>query len=261
MAVSADGERWCLLNASPDLRAQIEATPALQPQRGPRHSPIEAVVLTNGDIDAVAGLLHLRESQAFRLYATPRVLAVLDDNPVFQVLDRELVRRLPLNLGTTVDSGGLSIEPFAVPGKVALYLEDGTPEIGAQTEDTIGLRLQADGGSFCFVPSCAEVKPDLAARLAGCELLFFDGTVYDDDEMIKAGTGTKTGRRMGHMSVAGPDGSLAALAGLDVARKIYIHINNTNPILLDDAPERERVAAAGWEVAYDGMEIELPCAR
>jgi pyrroloquinoline quinone biosynthesis protein B len=259
VAVSADGERWCLLNASPDLRAQIDATPALQPQQAPRHSPIEAVVLTNGDIDAIAGLLHLRERQPLAIYATHPVLAALEANPVFDVLARNVVRRVPLELERPVELGrGLAVEAFAVPGKVALYLEEGVPEIGAETGDTVGLRVASAGRAFFFVPSCAGLTPALAARLAGAELVLFDGTVYHDDEMIRIGAGNKAGRRMGHMSVAGPEGSLAAFADLAVARKIYVHVNNTNPILLDDAPERAVVTAAGWEVAHDGLEIALP---
>jgi len=219
-------------------------------------------VLTNGDIDAIAGLLHLREGQPLAIHATRRVLAALEANPVFDVLARDLVRRVPLELGGTVELGrGLAVEAFAVPGKVALYLEDGVPEIGAETEDTVGLRVASADGAFFFVPSCAGLTPALAARLAGAELVLFDGTVYHDDEMIRTGAGSKPGRRMGHMSVAGPDGSLAAFADLAVTRKVYVHVNNTNPILLDDAPERADVTAAGWEVAHDGLEIALPCSH
>jgi len=262
LAVSADDERWYLLNASPDLRQQLLAAPALHPHPGTaRHSPIDGVVLTNGDIDHVAGLLSLREGHPFRLYATRRILAVLDDNPVFDALDRDLVERRPVALGEPIKLGeGLSVEMFAVPGKVPLYLEAGSPQIGAETEDVVGVRIEQDGGATCFfVPGCARLTPALARRLGGASVVFFDGTLWRDDEMIRLGTGTKTGQRMGHMSVAGSNGSLAAFAGLEVTRKIYIHVNNTNPMLLDDSPERAAVAAAGWDVAYDGMEIELPC--
>jgi pyrroloquinoline quinone biosynthesis protein B len=262
LAVSADGERWFLFNASPDLRQQLAATPALHPRSGsPRHSPVQGVVLTSGDIDHIAGLLSLRESHPFSVYATRRILAVLDRNPVFNALDRDLVERRPVVLGAPITLGqGLSVEMFAVPGKVALYLEEGTPEIGGETEDVVGLRLEDDRGArFFFVPGCARLTAALAARLAGAPVVFFDGTLWQDDEMVRLGAGGKTGQRMGHMSVSGRAGSLAAFAGLEVGRKIYIHINNTNPMLLDDSPERAAVTAAGWEVAYDGMEVELPC--
>lgn len=262
LAVSADGERWYLINASPDLRQQLATTPALHPHSGsPRHSPVEGVVLTNGDIDHIAGLLNLREGHPFSVYATRRILTVLDRNPVFNALDRDLVERRPVGLGESVAlDDRLMVEMFAVPGKVALYLEDGVPEIGVETEDVVGVRIEDDrGGFFFFVPGCARLTPALARRLAGAQVVFFDGTLWQDDEMVRLGAGSKTGHRMGHMSVSGSTGSLAAFAGLEVGRKIYIHINNTNPMLLDDSPERAAVSAAGWEVAYDGMEVGLPC--
>jgi pyrroloquinoline quinone biosynthesis protein B len=259
VALSTDGERWTLLNASPDLRQQILATPALHPRRGPRHSPIAAVVLTNGDVDHVAGLLTLRESQSFALYATAAILAVLDSNPIFNVLNPEFVRRERLTLEQPLEiDGGSTVVPFAVPGKVPLYLEGDAPSIGVETEDVIGLELRAGAGqSAFFIPGCAHLTPALAGRLRGAALVLFDGTLWADDEMIRSGTGVKTGARMGHMSIFGPDGTLAAFAPLDVRRRILIHINNTNPILVDDSAERKVVEAAGWEVAYDGMEIEL----
>jgi pyrroloquinoline quinone biosynthesis protein B len=259
LALSGDGERWTLLNASPDLRQQILETPALHPRQGPRHSPIAAVVLTNGDVDHVAGLLTLRESQAFALYATGAILAVLESNPIFNVLDPEFVKRARLTLEQPVEvDGGPALVPFAVPGKVPLYLEGDAPAIGAETEDVIGLELRAGTGeSAFFIPGCAHLTPALAERLRGAALVLFDGTLCTDDEMIRSGTGAKTGARMGHMSIFGPDGTLAAFAPLGVRRKILIHVNNTNPILLDDSAERKVVETAGWEVACDGMEIEL----
>jgi pyrroloquinoline quinone biosynthesis protein B len=257
LAVSADDARWVLLNASPDLRQQILATPALHPKAAPRHSPIAAVVLTNGDIDHVAGLLSLRESHRFDLHATGAILDVLAANPIFEALNPAYVARHRLALDEAVEVAGLEITAFAVPGKVALYMERGEPLIGGESEDTVGLEVRSGGVRFSFVPGCARVTAALAARLEGAPLLFFDGTLWADDEMIRSGTGTKTGMRMGHISVFGPDGSLAALGSLPIGRKIYIHINNTNPILLDDSPERAAVLRAGWEVAYDGMEVSL----
>jgi pyrroloquinoline quinone biosynthesis protein B len=257
LAVSADDRRWVLLNASPDLRQQILATPALHPKAAPRHSPISAVVLTNGDIDHVAGLLNLRESHAFDLYATGAILDVLAANPIFDALNPAYVTRHRIALDEAIEVAGVEIRPFAVPGKVALYLERGEPVIGGESEDTIGLEIRAGDGRFFFVPGCARLTEGLAARLEGAPLVFFDGTLWRDDEMVQSGTGAKTGARMGHMSVFGPDGSLAALAALGVGRKVYIHINNTNPMLLDDSPERAAAVRAGWEVAHDGMEVRL----
>jgi pyrroloquinoline quinone biosynthesis protein B len=257
LAVSADDARWVLLNASPDLRQQILATPALHPKAAPRHSPIAAAVLTNGDIDHVAGLLTLRESHRFDLHATGAILDVLAANPIFEALNPAYVARHRLALDEAVEVAGLEITAFAVPGKVALYMERGEPLIGGESEDTVGLEVRSGDVRFSFVPGCARVTAALAARLEGAPLLFFDGTLWADDEMIRSGTGGKTGMRMGHISVFGPEGSLAALASLQLGRRVYIHINNTNPILLDDAPERAAVLRAGWEVAYDGMEVSL----
>jgi pyrroloquinoline quinone biosynthesis protein B len=267
LAVSADGERWTLLNASPDLRQQIEATPALHPRNGLRGSPIRAVALTNGDADAIAGLLSLRERQPLALYATPRVLAILGSNPIFDVLARDAVERHRLILDEPTalrEPGGvplgLLVEPFAVPGKVPLYLEaeEAALETARLGEETIGLQLSdGRGAGFFFIPGCATVTPELARRLRGAELVFFDGTLWRDDEMIREGSGEKTGRRMGHISASGPEGAIAAFAGLKVRRKIFIHVNNSNPLLLADSAERAEAAAAGWEVAADGMEVVL----
>jgi pyrroloquinoline quinone biosynthesis protein B len=259
VALSADGERWALLNTSPDLRQQILATAPLHPRRGPRHSPIAAVFLTNGDVDHVAGLLSLRESQRFTLYATGVILDVLARNPIFDVLNPEFVRRQHLLLEEPVElEGGITVVPFAVPGKVPLYLEGDALEIGAETEDVIGLQIGAARSERAFfIPGCARLTPALAERVRDAALVLFDGTLWTDDEMIRSGTGVKTGARMGHMSLSGPDGTLAAFAPLGVRRKILIHINNTNPVLLEDSAERAAALAAGWEVAYDGMEISL----
>lgn len=268
LAVSADDQRWLLLNASPDLRQQIAATPRLAPATGQRHSPIAAVAVSNGDVDHVAGLLSLRESQPLALYAADRVQAVLRQNAIFNVLNPDYVARrvLPLDQPTEVEDAagvalGLRLTAFAVPGKVALYLEDAAagPDFGTRAGDTIGLEItEVAGGQRCFyIPGCAAVPADLAARLDGAPLVFFDGTLWRDDEMVAEGLGTKTGRRMGHMSLSGATGSLKAFAPLTIGRKVFVHINNTNPILLADSPERAAAAAAGWEVAHDGMEIRL----
>lgn len=257
--MSAGGVDWALLNASPDIRQQILATPELHPRPGGRNSPVRAVVLASGEVDAIAGLLSLRERQAFDLLATARVHDVLAANPIFAVLDPALVSRIPVRLGKAFQPvTGLEAELFAVPGKVALYLEGERPEIGHETEDTVGVRMGAPSGrSAFFIPGCAALSPALAQRLRGAELVLFDGTLFEDDEMVRQGLGTKTGRRMGHMSMAGPEGSMAALAGLGIRRKVYIHINTTNPALLEGTPERRQVEEAGWEVAYDGMALEL----
>ena len=267
LAVSADGANWLLLNASPDLRQQILANRALQPRAGGRDSPIGGVALTNADVDHVAGLLTLREGQKFALYATARVHAALRRNPIFDVLAPGIVSRHEIALDVPAglrDGNGdplaLTLTAFAVPGKVALYLEDAAagPGLGTQTGDTIGLEIASEGGKrVLYIPGCAALSEALIARLKGAALVFFDGTLWRDDELIAAGLGTKSGRRMGHISIAGADGTLAAFAGLEVERRIFVHMNNSNPVLLDDSPERLEAERAGWEVAHDGMEIRL----
>jgi pyrroloquinoline quinone biosynthesis protein B len=264
LAVSADGRFWYLLNAAPDLRQQIEASPFLQPSHGLRSSPIAGVVLTGGDVDAIAGLVNLRERQKLSIYATSRIHDVLDANPIFEVLARDMVARRRVSLGDRVAletpdgaASGLEIELFSVPGKVPLYLEGSNAPPIVEGEDTVGVAVTGGGGTLYFIPGCAALTEALAERLRGADLVFFDGTLFTDDEMIRAGLGQKTGRRMGHMSVSGPDGVIAGFAPLGVKRRVLLHINNSNPILLDDSPERAIVEAAGWEVAFDGMEVRL----
>ncbi len=258
LAVSVDGSSWTLFNASPDLRQQILSTPRLHPRHDGRDTPIGAVVLTNGDVDHIVGLLSLRERQAFRLFASPAILAMLDGNPVFSVLDPALVERCPLTTGHPVDvGGGLLVEPFPVPGKVPLFLEGDTVEIGAETEMTIGLDIRGGGRRIVYIPGCAAVTDRLRARIEGADLLVFDGTTYTDDEMVRLGLSPKTASRMGHLCMSGPAGSIAALSGLKVGRRVFSHINNTNPALVEGSPERDAVEAAGWTMAFDGMEIGL----
>ena len=257
LAVSVDGKSWTLLNAAPDLRQQIERTKVLHPNGGLRSSPIASVVLTGGDVDAIAGLLTLRERQPFGIYATARVHEVLHANPIFEVLSREIVRRQVVPLDQPWPIGGLSIELFAVPGKVPLYLEGGqTPDI-EENDQTVGAAVSDCTGTLFYIPGCAAMTPSLAKRLRGAGLVMFDGTLWRDDEMIVAGLGPKTGARMGHMSISGPGGTLAAFEGLGVRRRVLIHLNNSNPVLLDDLPERRAVEDAGWDVAFDGMELTL----
>ncbi len=267
VAVSVNGRRWYLLNAAPDLAGQIAATRQLWPQEGLRSSPIAGVVLTGGDVDAIAGLLTLRERHPFTIYATADVHRVIASNPIFRVLSPDCVERRtialeePTSLRSMDDAGDeLILRAFAVPGKVALWLErDGRDPGRVEDGNTIGLEIteRSSGARFYFVPGCAELTPGLIERLRGAPLLFFDGTLWRDDEMIRAGVGTKTGRRMGHLSMSGADGVIAAFRDLGVGRKVFIHINNTNPVLLEDSPERAEAEEAGWTIAHDGMEFVL----
>jgi pyrroloquinoline quinone biosynthesis protein B len=257
LAVSADGEHWILLNASPDLRAQVQATPALQPRRGLRDSPISAVVLSGAEVDQTAGLLSLRERQSFTLLATAETLAALDANPMFGVLAARAVRREAVALGAPFGlPGGLNAELFTVPGKAPLYLEGDNPALDAETGANVGVELVCGMRRLAYVPGAAAVTGAMLDRFGRADVVLFDGTLFVDDEMIATGTGTTTGRRMGHMPIDGAGGTMAALAGLE-GRRILTHINNTNPILIEGCAERRKVEAAGFEVAEDGMEIVL----
>lgn len=268
IAISADGEYWFLVNASPDLRQQLIATPQLHPKAGKlRHSPISGVILTNGEIDAVAGLLSMREGSPFTVYAHAKVLATLGDNSIFNVLNEKTVKRQPIELDAafepTLPDGapsGIEILPFAAPGKGAWYLESKAHPAGdTGAGDTLGLRIgdKATGKYFYFLAACAEVTDDLKSRLAGAPLIFFDGTVWRDDELIMAGLGTKTGQGMGHIAMSGDRGAIIALSDLNIGRKIFLHINNSNPALLHDSTERQQAERAGWQIPADGTEITL----
>jgi pyrroloquinoline quinone biosynthesis protein B len=269
LAISANGTDWVLLNASPDLRQQINDTPELGAARdkGLRHSPIKAVIVTNADVDHITGLINLREGQPFSIYGSDRVLATLAANSVFNVVNPTHAPRVALPLdqslaltGAGVDLG-LMVEAFAVPGKIALFLENQAAgsNYGSREGDTIGLEVTntPTGAKFFYIPGCAEVDPPLADRIRGASLIFFDGTLYTDDEMLTQGLSQKTGQRMGHISMSGPQGSMAVFEPLGVKRRIYVHINNSNPVLDDNSPARKAVEASGWEVAYDGMEVRL----
>ena len=263
IAVSADGRSWLLLNASPDLRQQILATPALAPAEGLRHSPIAAVLVTNGDVDHVTGLLTLRERQSFGLYGTERTLATLADNAIFNVMAEECVQRTPVRLNQPFQPlPGVTVEIFPVPGKVALWLEKdelarGTLDTAMVGETTVGVTIEEGGARLVYIPGCATFTPEVIARIDGADALLVDGTLYTDDEMVREGLGEKTGRRMGHSPISGEDGTMAALAACRIGRRLFIHINNTNPVLIESSPERQEVAARGWEISHDGLEIVL----
>jgi pyrroloquinoline quinone biosynthesis protein B len=268
IAVSNDGDHWYLVNASPDLRQQLIATPALHPKAGQlRHSPIAGVILTNAEIDAVAGLLSMREGSPFTIYAHARVLAILKANSMFDVLNEKNVRRQAIEIDRPFtparpdgSPSGLEIAAFAVPGKGAWYLE-GKAHPGGRDEagDTLGLRIadKTTGRYFFVITACARVTDELKARLSGAPLVLFDGTVWRDDELIAQGLAAKTGQAMGHIAMSGEQGAIAQLAGLAIDRKIFLHINNSNPALLAASAERRMAESAGWRIPADGTEIVL----
>ena len=265
VAVSADGKGWSLLNCSPEIRSQIESFVGLHP-KAPRHSPVDAIVVTNGDLDHTLGLLSLRESHPLVIYATERVRAgFTEDNVLYRTLERfpgqvtwrllEPGREVPL-AGADGRPRGLLIEAVAVPGKQPIHLEhrgSGDPR------DNIGLKIReaATGKRLAYFPAAGGLTADIRAALAEADCVFFDGTFWSSDELPARGLGTKRAEDMAHLPVGGGGGSLAVLRGLTAARRIYIHINNTNPLLGDDSTERKEAEAAGWEIAFDGMEVTL----
>jgi pyrroloquinoline quinone biosynthesis protein B len=265
VAVSADGDRWFLLNCSPEIRQQIESYPPLHP-RGPRHSPITAILLTNGDLDHCLGLLSLRESHPLVVYTTDRIRrGFTDGNVLYRTLDRfpGQVTWRSLQLGKEEDladldgrASGLLVEALAVPGKLPIHLEAGaTPD----SQDSIGFRIRERSTArvLAYLSGVGMVTDTVRRALETADCVFFDGTFWSGDELPSLGLGTKRAEDMAHVPVGGPDGSLARLNGLGAERRIFIHLNNTNPLLRDDSPERTRVEAAGWEVAFDGMEVRI----
>jgi pyrroloquinoline quinone biosynthesis protein B len=253
--VTADADAFVLVNASPDVLSQIRETPALSPRR-PRDSPIAAIVLTNGDMDHVLGLFSLRESYPLHVYATPAVWHGLRArNVMFRTLERfdGHITWHALSLDTkTALPGGLSVAAFAVPGKLPVHLESDT---APSLEDNVGLEFSAGGARAVYCAAAARMG-DYVTRFDGARAVFFDGTFFSSDELVRLGLSKARAESMAHWPIGGTSGSLTALANVNVHRKVYTHINNTNPILIRRSDERTAVEAAGWEVAYDGMEIE-----
>lgn len=265
MAVSTDSAQWFLLNCSPEIRQQIESFPPLHP-RGPRHSPIAAILLTNADLDHCLGLLSLRESHPLVIYATDRLRrGFTDGNVLYRTLDRfpGQVTWRALKLGREEEladvegrPSGLLVEAVAMPGKLPLHLEaDGTSD----PEDSVGFRIRerATGRILAYLSGVGGVTDAVRRAVEDADCVFFDGTFWSSDELPGLGLGTKRAEQMAHLPVGGPDGSLARLHGLAAPRRIFIHVNNTNPLLRDDSPERATVESAGWEVARDGMEVRI----
>jgi len=257
LAISVDDEHWTLIDCAPEILSQLQHTPELHP-RNLRDSPISTVVLTGGDIDHIAGLLSLREGTPYTLMATQPLHQTLKENGVFNVLAEDTVKREVIFPEQRLElPGGLDASIFTVPGKAALYQPGEGDNIGQEDEDTIGIALEFQGKRIFYIPGCARVTPSLAKRIRGADLVFFDGTLWSNDELINAGLGHKTGARMGHLSMSGEAGSIAALSALDIKRKVFVHINNSNPILLEKSEPRRQAEQAGWEVAHDGWRLTL----
>ena len=257
VAFSSNDTDWAIINASPDIREQMARAVPLHPT-DLRKSPVKSVLLTNGDIDHVAGLLTLREQQAFTLFATAEIHRVIADNPIFNALNPDFVTRTSIVLDQAFELvAGITARLIAVPGKVPLYLEGETVQTDLVGEQTVGVQLDAGGKTVFYIPGCAALRPDLKSRVEGADLVLFDGTLWEDNEMVRAGLSQKTGQRMGHMSMSGPDGSIAAFEGMKIAHKIFVHMNNTNPVLRPGSPQKTAAEKAGWSVAYDGMDLEI----
>ena len=255
IAASPDRRRWFLFNASPDIRTQLEAFPGMHPGEG-RATPLQAVLLTDAEIDHTLGLLLLREGRGIQLHATEATHTTLREGTRFlETLERYCpVEWRPVLPGREVSLGGLSYRAFDVPtGKHDRF---GT---GADEGRVVGYRLtdESTGRAAVYLPGVQELTPAVRDELDGIDCLFVDGTTWHDDELIRLGLAGKTARDMGHLAIGGPGGSLELLSPLPIARKIYIHINNTNPILLEDTPEHRLVTAGGMEVAHDGLEVEV----
>jgi pyrroloquinoline quinone biosynthesis protein B len=265
VAISCDGSSWFLLNASPDLRLQIEATRTLHPHQGTRGSPIAGVVLTSGDLDQIVGLLSLRELQALRVYCARSLRRILcEDNSVFAMLNRipGQVEWIDVQPGETFTLTGLEsresklrCEAFSIGTRYPLYVRE---KDYPSEEASLGLMVTDNAGRrLAYLPAICNVDEAMIERLEGADLLLFDGTFWTDDELIRVQGSGSTARQMGHLPISAEDGSLRKLARLRRPRKVFIHVNNTNPMLNESGDECRAVRDAGWEIAEDGWSISL----
>lgn len=262
LAFTAGDCNWYLVNASPDLRAQIEATPDLQPREGQRHSPVRAVILTCAELDQVLGLLLLRESQTLRVYATSAVRRILlEDNSMFGMLQRypgqvswcDVLPGEPLEIDPRI-----RCTPLAVPGGYPFYVGKSRLEQSRAGQAVLALLLESsEGGKLAYFPGAPRVEEAWLPLMEQSDVLLFDGTFWTDDELIEVQGSGRTARQMGHLPVSGAGGALDRLARLRHPRKLFIHVNNTNPMLDEESPAYRQVRDAGWDVARDDMEFAL----
>jgi pyrroloquinoline quinone biosynthesis protein B len=259
---------WFLLGASPDLRAQIEGTAELHPRDGVRQSPIAGIVLVNADVDHVLGLLLLRELQPLRVHATESVRRILtEDNSMFAMLQRVPDQvswtmfiprtKFPL-LNAAGQDSGLRCRALSLGTHYPAYVsQPRQAELNSQ-EASLGLVVESlSGKRLAYMPAVPQIDDALLAEFDSADVLLFDGTFWSDDELIRVQGSGQTARQMGHVPVSSAEGSLHKLAGLRRPRKIYVHINNTNPMLNEVGPEYARVREAGWEIAEDGWQFDL----
>ena len=268
-AVSPDGSRWVLLNASPDLRQQILSCPRLAPAEGARNSPIHAIVLTSADVDAVMGLLHLREFQPLQVFSTIAVRRILtEENSLFRVLKRAnppvrwesltLDRLVPLVPATPADKrAGLFCKAIPLNGGFPDYVSDALRNSLSSDEAVVGITLVCRERTFFYAPNLPGTGEEWHRRMEESHLAVLDGTFWKDDELGAVQKGSKTARQMGHLPLWGERGLLRQPFRAMKTRRVLIHINNTNPILNEEGPEARAVREAGWEIAYDGMDLDL----
>ena len=269
VVVCSDAGECYLINASPDLRAQILSTSFLRPARTPRHTPITGILLTSADVDSIAGLLHLREFQPLRIYSTPSVRRIaLEENRIFHVLDRSnppaVWQDFPPNAWFPLPSAGSpsgesSIRCRVVPlgGAYPDYISEGLRGSLPPGEAVIGLVLEEGGKQVFCAPALPASSGDWKDWARSSHLCLLDGTFWRDNELVLAGVSSKTAREIGHVPLSGSGGLLEEFGPPTRGRRVLIHVNNTNPILDEDSPEHREVRDAGWEIAYDGMQIEL----
>lgn len=266
IGLSAGNDNWFLINASPDIRAQIESFSALHPQQS-RSSPIHVILLTNGDLDHCLGLLSLRENHRLVLYATDSVRrGFTEGNVMYRTLQRfaEQVtwRTLKLNVEEPVlradgRPSGLTVTAVAVPGKLPIHLEGLVSSNEPDVNVGLRFRQSTDGGVLAYFPAVGRITSSVLNALEGADCVMFDGTFWSSDELSAPGFLEKSAEDLAHWPVGGTEGSLSTLSKIAARRRVFIHINNTNPMLREDSYERTLVEAAGWEVAWDGMEILL----
>jgi pyrroloquinoline quinone biosynthesis protein B len=260
--VSSDGVHWFLLNASPDVREQLGRLPSEGPAAAIRHVPIEGVVLTDAELDHSLGIVLLREAKYLPLYATAAIRSVLEHDsrilPVARAFADMPCTDMPLDAPLELVrrdgvAGGLSVEAFSVPADPPRFASS------APAGHTVGLEIRelATGRTCMFLPGCGGLAPALLDRLARADVLLFDGTFWKDDEPIRLSISTRTAREMDHLPISGPGGSLEQLAALPCRHRLYTHINNTNPVLIEASPERAEVLRAGLAVGYDGLRMTV----
>jgi len=268
-AISTDGARWFLLNASPDLRQQILSSADFVPPAGSRNTPVHSVVLTSADVDAVMGLLHLREFQPLQIYSTMAVRRILtEENSLLRVLARSnppvkweplpLDRLIPLIPPSLADKkSGLFCKAVSLNGSFPDYVSESLRTGLAPEESVIGLTFVSKEKKFFYAPNLPGTGDHWLRCIEESDLAVLDGTFWKDDELNSIRKGSKSARQMGHLPLWGDRGLLHQPFRPSKTRRVLIHINNTNPLLNDESPESRIARDAGWEIAYDGMELAI----